>query len=141
MRTEDTPDGMLGGELQTVRDWLGVTVDRLAAMLEVNPRTVRAWEAGKYPVPEGVREAVECLEADTAVAVGEIVSALHDMRDPAVAVYRTDEDLAGARPDAAHLGARWWRHVVARAATEVPGVIIGTVSELDDQRVQHAART
>ena len=132
MHDDDAPDGrMTGGELQTVREYLGLTGDRLAAILDVTPRTLRAWEAGKHPIPDGVREDVEQIEADTAAAVGQVVAALGDMRDPAIAVYRTDADLAAARPDVAHLGARWWRHVVARAVAEVPGVVIGTPAELD----------
>lgn len=123
---------MTGGELQTVREYLGLTGDALAGMLGVNPRTLRSWEQGRDRIPVRVREEVEHIENLTATAVGELVTALEDARDPAVAVYRTDAELAAARPDAAHLGARWWRHVVARAATEVPGVIIGTRDELED---------
>lgn len=131
MTIDTAPDGrMTGGELQTVREYLGLTGDALAAMLGVNPRTLRAWEAGRDPIPERVREEVEQIEADTAAAVGELVAALEDMRDPAVAVYRTDADMHAARPDATHLTARWWRHVAARAAHEVPGLLIGTADEL-----------
>lgn len=134
----DPDDAMTGGELQTVREYLGLTGDQLAAILEVTPRTVRAWEAGAVPIPtarrEGripVREAVERLEAYTATAVADLVSALSDAVDPAVVVYRTDADMHAARPDTAHLPARWWRHVVARAAHEIPGVTIGTRTELE----------
>jgi transcriptional regulator with XRE-family HTH domain len=132
-------DAMTGGELQTIREYLGLTGEQLAALLEVTPRTVRAWEAGTVPIPtarrEGrvpVREAVERLEAYTATAVDDLVAALSDARDPAVVVYRTDADMHAARPDTAHLPARWWRHVVARAAEQVPGVAIGTRTELED---------
>jgi len=93
--------------------------------------TVRRWESGKERVPVRVREEVETVEADTARAVGELVDALNDARDPAVVVYRTDADLHSARPDAAHLTARWWRHVVARAAHEVPSLVIGTRADLE----------
>ncbi|WP_044109875.1 DUF1870 family protein [Mycobacterium canetti] len=113
---------MNGGELQMVREYLGLTIESLAGMLQVNPRTVRAWEAGRDLIPERVREEVETLEAMTAAAVGELVDALHDARDPAVVVYRRDEDMHAARPGTEHLPARWWRHVVARACHEVPGV-------------------
>lgn len=65
---------MDGGELQTVREFLGLTIESLAGMLRV----------------------------------------------------RRDEDMHASRPDTAHLPARWWRHVVARAAHEVPGVEIVT---------------
>lgn len=125
-----TADRMTGGELQTVREYLGLTGDWLAARLHVNPRTVRAWEAGRYPVPDGVRTEVEALESQTAAAVGELVAALQDARDPAVVVYRDDAELAADRPGAGHMPARWWRHVVARACEEVPGVRIGAREEL-----------
>lgn len=117
---------MDGGELQTVREFLGLTIESLAGMLRVNPRTIRSWEAGRDPIPARIRDEVEQIEAITAQAVTELVDALRDARDPAVVVYRRDADMHAARPDTAHLPARWWRHVVARAAHEVPGVEIVT---------------
>lgn len=117
-------DRMDGGELQTVREYLGLTIESLAGILGVNPRTVRSWEAGRDPIPERIRVEVEAIEQSTAEAVGELAAALHDARDVSVRVYRRDEDMWAARPDTAHLPARWWRHVVARACEEVPGVVI-----------------
>lgn len=117
-------DRMDGGELQTVREYLGLTIESLAGILGVNPRTVRSWEAGRDPIPERIRVEVEAVEQSTAEAVGELAAALHDARDVSVRVYRRDEDMWAARPDTAHLPARWWRHVVARACEEVPGVVI-----------------
>lgn len=117
-------DRMDGGELQTVREYLGLTIEALAGILGVNPRTVRSWEAGRDPIPERIRVEVEDIELSTAEAVGELAAALHDARDASVRVYRRDEDMWAARPDTAHLPARWWRHVVARACEEVPGVVI-----------------
>lgn len=112
------------GELQMVREYLGLTLESLARLLSVNPRTVRSWEAGRDKIPERIRVAVERIEADTAIAVGQIVEALNNQRDPAIEVYRTDEAFQAARAETAHLSARWWRHVVARAVHEVPGVVI-----------------
>lgn len=123
---------MMGGELQTVREYLGLTGDALAGILGVQPRTLRAWERGRDPIPYRLREEVEAVEAATARAVGEVVAALRDARDPVVVVYRTDEELHAARPGTEHLTARWWRHVVARAAHEVPGVVIGASDELEE---------
>ena len=91
---------------------------------------VRAWEAGRDPIPERVREEVETIEALTARAVGDLVLALGDVADPTVVVYRSEADMPTDRPDVTRLGARWWRHVVARAAHEVPGLVIGTADEL-----------
>lgn len=112
------------GELQTVREYLGLTTEALARMLGVRHGTVRSWESGRVPIPFRVRGEVEQIEASTAAAVGEVVAALRDARDPALRVYRTDAEMHAARPDLAHLPARWWRHVVARAVHEVPGVMI-----------------
>ncbi|MEB3052132.1 DUF1870 family protein [Mycolicibacter sp. MYC123] len=126
---------MDGGELQTVREYLGLTIDSLARILVVNPRTVRSWEAGRDPIPERIRVEVEQIEAMTAGAVGALVDALNSARDPMVRVYRHDEDMHTAQPDTAHLPARWWRHVVARACHEVPGVEILTAPPGDARLV------
>lgn len=119
-------DRMDPGELQAVREYLGLTTQTLAGMLGVRHDTVRRWESGRDPIPQRVREEVEQIEQHTATAVGELVAALQDARDPAVVVYRTDADMHAARPDVTHLPARWWRHIVMRACHEVPGVQIIT---------------
>ena len=117
-------DRMDPGALQTVREYLGLTTEALAGMLGVREDTYRRWESGREPVPVRVREEVEDVEEYTARAVDDIVRALMDARDPAVAVYRTDAQMHAARPDLSHLPARWWRHVVYRAVDRVPGVAI-----------------
>lgn len=119
-------DRMDGGELQMIREYLGLTIESLAGILSVNPRTIRSWEQGRDPIPERIREEVEQFEAITGAAVSELVAALGDARDPGVVVYRKDEDMHAERPDTAHLTSRWWRHVVARACEEIPGVEIVT---------------
>jgi len=129
---EGTPrDRMTGGELQTIREYLGLTVEILAAELGVHPDTVCSWESGRDPVTERARSAVLGLEHQTASAVDDLVAELQDAEPRRVAVYRTTEEMAADLPDVARLGARWWRHVVARAAHEVPFVVIGTRAELD----------
>ena len=119
-----TDDRMDPGELQAVREYLGLTGEALAAILSVNPVTLRRWESGRDPIPYRVREEVEQIEETTARAVDEVATALEDARDVAVTVYRTDADMHAARPDLAHLPARWWRHVVMRACERVDGVEI-----------------
>ena len=121
-----TDDRMDPGELQAVREYLGLTGEALAAMLSVNPVTLRRWEPGRDPIPYRVREEVEQIEEVTARAVDEVVAALEDARDVAVTVYRTDADMHTARPDLERLPARWWRHVVMRACERVDGVEIVT---------------
>ena len=119
---QDEP--MTAAELRVVTEWLGLRQRDVAAILGVNERTVRSWLAGRYLIPEGVREQVEQIEAATGAAVGELVSALQDSRDPAVLAYRTDEEMWAARPEIMPYPAGWWRMVIARAVTEVPGVKI-----------------
>lgn len=121
-----TDDRMDPGELQAVREYLGLTTESLAGMLDVRHDTLRRWESGRDPIPHRVREQVEQIEDYTGRAVDELVAALRDARDVAVPVYRTDAAWHAARPDAAHLPARWWRHVVMRACEDVEGVEIVT---------------
>lgn len=117
------------GELQMVREYLGLTLNAMAGILKVNPRTLRSWEAGREKVPERIRVEVERIEAATGKVVTEVVEALSSVEEPAIEVYRTDAVLHAAQAKTEHLTARWWRHVVARAVYEVPGVVIVTVKE------------
>lgn len=115
------PVPMSGAELQSIREYLGLTGDRLADVLDVAPRTVRYWEAGQYPIPDGVRDEVAQLVAHTDRAVTRLTRKLLLTDDPArliVTTYRTDAQLTAAEPVHARLGARWWRHVVARAVLD-----------------------
>lgn len=114
---------MTDAEFKVIREYLGLTGDWLAAHLGVSPRTVRHWEQGKYPVPDGVRLALEDLEARTGEFVGGIVEKLLDVPDPGVLVYRTDAEYHAAQSDA-DFPASWNRAVVARVAQEVPGLRI-----------------
>lgn len=116
---------MTGVELKTIREWLGLSGDWLAHHLEVTPRSVRHWEAGRSPIPDGVRLEVEHLEALTGRAVTAGVQALMDAPEPAVMTYYSDEQYRQREPDAAW-PATWHRRVVARIAQEVPGLVIAS---------------
>jgi DNA-binding transcriptional regulator YiaG len=52
---------MTGAELNAAREFLGLTIERLADFLAVDPATVRKWEQGKYAVPAGVRAEVQAF--------------------------------------------------------------------------------
>ncbi len=114
---------MTDAEFKVVREFLGLTGDWLAAHLGVSPRSVRHWEHGKYPIPDGVRLAIEDLEAQTATVIEQAVKALMDLPDPGVLTYRTDEEYHVANPES-QFPASWHRAVVARIAQEVPGLAI-----------------
>lgn len=114
---------MTDAEFRVVREWLGLTGDWLGKHLGVSDRTVRHWEQGKYPIPDGVREEIEKLEADTALTVGNAVEQLLDVPEPGVIVYRTDAEYHAAHPEVP-FPASWHRAVIARIAQEVPGLAI-----------------
>lgn len=114
---------MTDAEFRVVREHLGLTGDWLAGHLDVSPRTVRHWEQGRYSIPDGVRLAVEDLEQRTASFVGALVEKLLDVPDPAVLVYRNDDEYREAHPEI-KFPASWHRAVVARIAQEVPGLQI-----------------
>lgn len=114
---------MTDAEFKVVREFLGLTGDWLAAHLGVSGRTVRHWEQGKFPIPDGVRLAVEDLEARTGEFVGGLVAKLLDLPVDGVVTYRTDEEYHAAHPDS-KFPASWHRAVIARVAQEVPGLSI-----------------
>lgn len=117
-RTGDEP--MPPAELRMVRAWLGLDQDHLAALLGVQARTVRRWEAGSHEVPDGAREDIETLEWVTTGAVGRLVEVLGDLPDdPTLYVPREPAEWEGRTWPAG-----WWLMIAARVAQEVPGLTV-----------------
>ncbi|GGN39371.1 transcriptional regulator with XRE-family HTH domain [Actinoplanes campanulatus] len=114
---------MTDAEFRVVREHLGLTGDWLAGHLGVSARTVRHWEQGKYPIPDGVRLAMEDIERRTGEFIGGCVEKLVGIPDPGVLVYRNDHEYHAAHPEV-EFPASWHRAVVARIALEVPGLRI-----------------
>ncbi|MET8746368.1 helix-turn-helix domain-containing protein [Streptomyces sp. NPDC004728] len=114
---------MTDAEFRVVREHLGLTGEWLAGHLGVSARTVRHWEQGKYPIPDGVRLALEDLEVRTGEFVSGAVEQLLDMPEPGVITYRTDAEYHAAHPEIS-FPASWHRAAVARIAQEVPGLAI-----------------
>jgi len=114
---------MTPAEFKVVREFLGLSGDWLAEHLKVNPRTVRAWEQGRYPIPDGVRLELERMETQTGEFIGRAVDRLMDLPDPAILTYRSDPEYHTAHPDVAW-PASWHRMVCARVALEIPGLSI-----------------
>lgn len=122
----DMPDDerMTAAELRCVREWLGLTGEALATLVGVTDRMIRRWEAGTHPIPDGARLQIEHIEETTAEVVERIVAQLKDVRDPAVTVYRTDDEFRADHPALSTMTASWWRMAVMRACQDVPGVVI-----------------
>lgn len=121
----DMPDDerMTPAEFRVIREFLGLSGPWLASHLGVSDRTIRHWEAGRYPIPDGVRIVVEQIEADAGRAVSTGIDALMDVPDPAILTYGSDEEYHAAHPEITY-PASWHRAVVARIAQEVPGLVI-----------------
>lgn len=117
-------DRMTSAEIRSVREYLGLTIDTLAAHLSVNPRTVRSWEQGRDPVPARVTSEVAGAVSMTDLALASVVAHLRVMPHPKVVVYRTDDEMALDGHSLARFGARWLRHLAQRAAEQVPGARI-----------------
>jgi DNA-binding XRE family transcriptional regulator len=129
---------MNAGELRTVREYLGLLHTTLAEVLGVRADTSRRWEGGRRePIPANVRDEIALIERTANETVSALVKTLSETRDPAVIVYRTNEDFAKACPEMADLGARWWRGVVARARLHVLADI-GYEDELDSEPAARA---
>jgi DNA-binding XRE family transcriptional regulator len=114
---------MTDAEFRVIREYLGLTGQWIAQHLQVNERTVRAWEAGRYPIPEGVRLAIERLEADTGAFVSAAIDALMDLPEPGVVTYRSDQEYHAANPGIGY-PVSWHRAAIARIAQDVPGLVI-----------------
>ena len=121
------PDHMHPAELRATRELLGLTTADLANVLHVRHDTARRWESGRDPIPFRVRDEIAQAARDTDEGVRTLIDSMLDVPTPTIIVYWTDAELHAARPDMSHLSARWWRHVAARAAREVPGATIVTL--------------
>lgn len=82
-------DRMTGAEFAARRHLLGLTLDELASILGVNPRTTRSWETGRDQIPARISNELDTLIAEhtaltremTAAGSAQIVRAKHDGLD------------------------------------------------------------
>lgn len=118
---ESSAAGMTPAAFKTTRELLGLSDGWMADHLGVSSRTVRNWEAGKYPVPDGVATEVQALKRQTLAEVHRLVAELHGQVLPRLATYRNDTDFRAANPNST-FPASWHRAVVARVALQLPGV-------------------
>lgn len=98
---------MTAAEFRTLREALGLTVEACCRIFAVADRTIRRWDSGRLPVPDGVARQLLQIDADYDQAARDTVRrALASGKiEHALAVrYRTDEDLARYRPDMRLLG-------------------------------------
>lgn len=122
---------MTAAKFKVAREFLGLSGDWLAGHLGVAPRTVRRWEEGKYPIPDGVRLEIEDLERRTGEFVTGVINKIMDLPDPGLITYRMDAEYHAANPGVP-FPASWHRAVVARVAQVVPALVIVYPDEVPD---------
>lgn len=118
---QSVPAVMSAAEIRCYRDWLGVTMEWLAARLGVAERTVRRWEAETTAVPAGVAAEVRQLVAVADQQLAVMLDAV-PADDPVVVTYRGDEDHWAA--DGSRWPGSWHRALCGRLADRVPGLRI-----------------
>lgn len=117
-------DPLTAAELRIAREYLGLTGDKMAEKLGVNPRTLRSWEQGRDPIPGRIRPEVAEMKAATDAAVAKLVADLEGSDDDTLITYRTDEEYKEAMRGTSWSegwhgwSASWHRQVCARAATQ-----------------------
>ena len=97
---------MSGAEFALFRYELGLSLSQVAEFLDVNPRSVRAWNADRDPVPDGV-----VLELDDLLHAHEL-----DVED-AVATGVLDIPYGSSE-------VAWWLSVAAAARRRDPSLVV-----------------
>jgi transcriptional regulator with XRE-family HTH domain len=134
MATATATAPMTGAELYTIRESLGLSGDWLADHLEISPRSLRRYERGDLPVPQRVCVLVRALRDRTEKFIAQCAKALSNTGDPALTVYRTDEEYHWHHPEKTPLPASWHRTCAARIALQVPGLRIDYPAAQEEDR-------
>lgn len=104
-------------ELRCRREYLGVTMEVLAALLGLNPLTVRDWEHGEVPVPADMADKLDKLERQTDAFIEQLTAEAH--RHGYVTTYRGNPELAAHVPGYGIMGAAWHRRCAEVVSREL----------------------
>lgn len=126
MENEMLP-AMTGAEMQTAREFLGLTRGWLADDLLINERRMMRMEADKERIPDAVVARLDEIAAQTKDHVSELIakyrrlSKKHPDDDLFIRSWRTDEDYE-ASAEYRGFPAKWHRMVCARVCEAVQGL-------------------
>ena len=126
---------MTGAELQTIREYLGLSTRWLADYLDVGERKVMRWEDEDLQIPDAISGLVDDLyqEADQLVrwlaAEYRFKIRKQEGRGVVLTTYRTDAEFREALEDRGYgnyqmYPSRWHRMLCARVIDRVPGVVV-----------------
>ena len=105
-------DRLTGAELAARRHLIGVTLDELATILHVNPRTVRAWESGRDNIPARITDEMGALIDEHTDVVNELLNSWRT-----IYIFR-DKTAGTPRPRG------WYIAAAARAIAEQPDLMV-----------------
>jgi hypothetical protein len=132
---DDLP-AMTGAEMQTAREFLGLTRGWLGNDLQMGERRMMRMEAGQERIPDALVARLDDVSAHTKDVVSDMISTYRRAvkRNPGedvfIQTYKTDEAFA-LSDDWPGYPAKWHRMCCARVMDAVPGVVL-TYSKVDD---------
>ena len=104
-----------GADFAARRHLIGLTLEEVAGVLGVNPRTARAWEAGRDLIPERIGGELAALIDEHTVLVDRMVDS-----EEVVGIVR-DKDVETPRPRG------WYVAAAARALLVEPDLMVDWV--------------
>lgn len=120
----DAMERLAPAELRSRREYLGLTTEWLASLLDVRHDTVRRWESGHDAIPYRIGDELTEIEAMTSREVDALTASITEHSITSVTVPVTDAQLHEARPDLDRYPARWYRHVAVRSIATLEDVTI-----------------
>ena len=105
-------DRLTGAELAARRHLIGVTLDELATILHVNPRTGRAWESGRDSIPARITDEMAALIDEHTELVQQMLNSERIIR------IARDKTVATPRPRG------WYIAAAARAIADQPDLMV-----------------
>lgn len=137
---DDLP-AMTGAEMQTTREFLGLTRGWLADDLQMGERRMMRMEAGQESIPDALVARLDEVAAHTKDVVSDMIATYRRAvkRNPGedvfIQTYKSDEAFA-VSPDYPGYPAKWHRMCCARVMEAVPGVILTYSPVEDDSAVE-----
>lgn len=138
---DDLP-AMTGAEMQTTREFLGLTRGWLANDLQMGERRMMRMEAGQESIPDALVARLDDVAAHTKEVVSDLIAKYRRAikrspgEDVFIQTYKTDEAFAES-PDWPGYPAKWHRMCCARVVDAVPGLIM-TYSHIDEDDLSSA---
>lgn len=124
---DNTVPAMTGAEMQTAREFLGLSRGWLAEDLQINERRMMRMEADKESIPNAIVARLDEIAAVTKDEVTDLIAKNRRLskkfpdKDLFIRTYRVDEDYEGSG-DYKGYPSKWHRMVCARVCEAVQGL-------------------